>query len=229
MAALKLFGLIPRRPDFTAQQFHDYYRHPHGTIGRNISIMRGYVQSHRIHTDHLGPSQNRFDAVAEVWLDNVKDAVGFREEPIMVKYLIEDELKFIDMDKLRFLIADEEVLTSGPSWDRGLSPGDTMWSPANRPTSVKLLHFIESNGNPEWPSCDDAAMGIELGALRHVRCRAIPTAENTSSSYLGCQELWWPTFTAFQAGVAASPATLEKFLANAGSALTLLAQAERFI
>src|SRR3546814_13240624 len=65
----KMYGLIPRKQGMGRDEFHDYYRHPHGTMGRNMTTMRGYVQNHQIDTDRLGPGQARFDAVAEIWLD----------------------------------------------------------------------------------------------------------------------------------------------------------------
>jgi uncharacterized protein (TIGR02118 family) len=73
---IKFFGLIPRRSDISSQEFHDHYRHPHGTLGRQIPTFRDYVQSYQIHSPLLGPDQTRFEAVAEVWFDTVGDAGG---------------------------------------------------------------------------------------------------------------------------------------------------------
>jgi hypothetical protein len=226
---IKLFGLIPRRPGLTPEQFHDHYRHPHGTIGRHMSTMRGYVQSHQIHTDRLNADQTRFEAVAEVWLDNDKDAREFRKEPILVKYLIDDEPKFVDMPNLKFMISTEEVLASGPRLDAGLSAGDEMWSPANRPLSVKLLHFVSPEGNTKWAQADDVELGFRLGALRHVRCYPIPAFHADMPSFLGVHELWWPTQEAFHRGVEGAPEALAALLSRAGVSVTLLVQAERFI
>jgi hypothetical protein len=227
--SVKMFGLIPRHPDLTPEEFHDYYRHPHGTMGQNMTTMRGYVQSHQIHSDRLGPGQTRFEAVAEIWLDNEKDAAGFREEPILVKYLIEDEPKFVDMPNLAFLAADQEVLTSGPKQNAGLHPGDEMWSLRTRPLSVKLLHFIAPDGNPDWAQDDDVALSDRLGAFRHVRCRPLASFHGDQPSFLGLHELWWPTRTAFHRGVDAAPDAFQALFDRAGTSVTLLAQAERYI
>src|ERR1700754_496257 len=78
---IKFFGLIPRRPDISSEEFHDHYRHPHGTLGRQIPTFRQYVQSHQVHSDRLGEGQETFEAVAEVWFDTVQDAVGLAEDP----------------------------------------------------------------------------------------------------------------------------------------------------
>jgi hypothetical protein len=82
---VKMYGLIPPKPGMTIDEFHDYYRHPHGTMGRNMSTMRGYVQNHRIESDRLKANSGGFEAVAEIWLDNEADALNFRNEPILVQ------------------------------------------------------------------------------------------------------------------------------------------------
>lgn len=230
MAAYKLFGLIPRKEGLTSEEFHDYYRHPHGTMGRHITTIRAYVQSHHIHTDKLGPDQDYFEAVAEVWEDNLEDIQNFQNEKYFKKYIAEDEPKFIAMDKLEFFIGHEEVLTSCPRQEIGLHPGDELWSPANRPTSVKLLHFVRADGNADWAGSDDKEIGLALGALRHVRCH--PFAEfyaDEPSPFLGVQELWWPTRTIFHRAVEAEPKLFEDFIGRAGNSVTMLVNAERWV
>lgn len=227
--SIKMYGLIPRKPGMSRDEFHDYYRHPHGTMGRNMVTMRGYVQNHQIGTDRLGPDQRRFDAVAEIWMDNEKDIAKFREDPIIVRYLLEDEPKFVDMPNLQFFAADSEVLTSGPALNAGLHPGDEMWSPASRPLSVKLMLFVEPEGSPDWTRSDDEALGLRLGAFRHTRARPLASVHGDAPPFLGLQEIWWPTRTAFHRAVAAAPDALAELLARAGKSLTMLVQAERFI
>ena len=38
---IRFFALLPRRPDIDRQRFHDHWRHPHGTMGRQIPGMFG--------------------------------------------------------------------------------------------------------------------------------------------------------------------------------------------
>src|SRR3546814_11570014 len=100
-------------------EFHDYYRHPHGTMGRNMTTMRGYVHNHQIDTDRLGPGQARYDAVAAIWLDNAADVRTFREDPILVKYLLEHAPHFVDLPNPQFFAAASEVPVSGPPQTAG--------------------------------------------------------------------------------------------------------------
>jgi hypothetical protein len=184
----------------------------------------------------LGPNQSRFEAVAELWFDNERDLANLRRDPTLVKYLKEDEPKFVDAPNLEMFAGEEEVLRSGPERGEGVTDADVMWSHDNRPLSVKLLHFIAPDGNPNWASPEDEQLSKALRAFRHVRCNPVRMANNPvrpdhrdELSFLGVHELWWPTVTDFRAGVAASPDALSALLAKAGKAVTLLAQAERFI
>jgi hypothetical protein len=47
--------------------------------------------------------------------------------------------------------------------------------------------------------------------------------------YLGVRQLWWPTVSTFEAGVRNDPDAFNQLVAKVGSAVTLLAQAERFL
>ncbi|MFW2828760.1 EthD domain-containing protein [Sphingomonas sp. ID0503] len=227
--SVKMYGLIPPKPGMGLDEFHDYYRHPHGTMGRHLSTMRGYYQNHRIETDRLPAYDAPFEAVAEIWLDNVADAVNFREEPVLVKYLIEDEPKFVDMDRLTFFAGVSEVLTSGPRWNIGLHPGDEMWNPARSPMSVKILQFILPDGNADWAQADDEALGEKLGVFRHTRARPIAEVHDNAPTFIGLRELWWPTRLEFHKSADREPAALRALLDRGGRSVTMLAQAERFI
>jgi uncharacterized protein (TIGR02118 family) len=229
MGRIKLFAMGVRRRDMSAEDFHDYWRHPHGTWGRQMSTLRGYVQSHQIHTQHLGPGQAEYECVAEMWLDNEKDVKGFQQEPVYAKFLHDDAPNFVDYSRAIYFATEEEVLTSGPAPGAALAPGDDMWSLNTRPFSIKLLHFVDVDGSANWASAGDEALGLSLRALRHVRCHPLPAGDDRELKFQGVQELWWPTVRAFRAGVAAAPAALSTLLANAGRSVTLLAQAERFL
>jgi uncharacterized protein (TIGR02118 family) len=228
MARVKLFGVGVRKPHLSPEDFHDYWRHPHGTWGLHMTTLRGYVQSHQIHTDLLGPEQARFELVAELWFDNEADISNFRTEPVLVKYLLEDEPNFTDMTQNIMIATEEEVLTSGPPPGAKLNPGDDMWSPQNRPLSVKLLHFIGQDGPTDWAKPNDAALSRDLGALRHVRCHPIKRHPGGAPRLLGVQELWWPTLRAFRTGALAAPRSLATLIGDSGRSVTMLVQAERF-
>lgn len=229
MSRVKMFGAIPRKPDVSVQYFHDHYRHPHGTLGRRISTMRAYVQSHQIHTDLLGPDQTHFEACAEVWFDSVIDAKNFPEEPVYLADVKPDEPLFVDLEKLRFCFAREEVLVSGADWrDPKVGLAEREFSLDTRPFSVKLLQFIHEVGDRPWDSPEDAALGARIGALRHVRCRPAAEIHPEGAFVVGIRELWWPTQLAMEEGVAADPEAWRALIEAPRAATAFLATAERF-
>jgi hypothetical protein len=227
----KLFSLLSRAPHVGAEEFHDHWRHPHGTFGRLIPVSRSYVQSHRIPCDLLGAEDHDgVDGVAEAVFDSLADALGVSQEHQYTAYVQPDEPAFVDLTRMQWLFADEEVLVSrraavgDPHGD-----ADALWSHLDRPTSVKLLQFVRPGGAPGWAGPRDAELGDRIGALRHVRNHAVAEAHPDGAAFAGVRELWWPTVTAFRDGVAKDEPAFHELLDGAGAAVTLLAQAERYL
>ena len=229
MTRVKMFGAIPRAKHLTPQQFHDHYRHPHGSLGRHISLMRGYSQSHQVHSDLLDEKQTRFEACAEVWLDSATDATNFGQDPIYLRDVIHDEPNFVDLPNLCWAFVDEEFLQSGPDLREDISPGDKVWRLDNRPTSFKLTQFIEVDAETRWDQDNDRELGRRIGALRHVRSRPVPAVHPDGCFAIGVRELYWGTQTAMETGVAADPAAFKELISRPAVSTAYFAVAERFI
>jgi hypothetical protein len=227
VSAIKMFAMLPRRSDISAQAFHDHWRHPHGTFGRRISTVRRYVQSHQVPSDLLGDDQGRYDGVVEVWFDNVRDALGLPEHPVYRDYLVPDEPRFIDMDGLRFVFTREEVIASGHDAGHVTDEADLHWDPEARPTAIKLIQLIEPGADSPEPDAA-AALADRVGALRHVHCVPAVEVHPEGADFAAVRELWWPTWTALGHGVAADPAAWRELVGPSGRT-SLLAQAERFL
>lgn len=225
---MKIFAAVARRPDISRQEFHDHWRHPHGTLGRRIGPLRGYVQSHQIECGLLDTRQHVFDGVGEAWIDSAADLGEFAKDPIYVNHLVADELMFVDRPNLKSLVTQEEMLVLEHS-ARGIDIADRLWSPSETPLSIKLLQFIETAGPNGWESDADAELGLELGALRHARCKPVPELNPSPPPFLGVRELWWPTRSAFEKGAGASPGAWRDLVNRPVSAVTLLVQAERLL
>lgn len=230
MPRLKMFGAIPRKPGITKQYFHDHYRHPHGTMGRRISTMREYTQTHQVDTDLLGDNQTYFEACAEVWLDRAQDAIDFGKEPNYVEHVLDDEPLFVDLEKLEFLFSVEEVLQGGVDWnDPAAEYGDKLFRLDTRPMSFKLLQFVLEDGDRRWDGDDDLALGQRIGALRHVRCRPSPEVHPEGAFAIGVRELYWPTELAMQEGVAKDRAAWDELVNRPARAIAFVGTAERFM
>jgi len=224
---VKLFALLPRRADVSVEEFHDHYRHPHGTLGKEITGFRGYVQSHQMDTDLLGGSQARFEAVAEVWFDNAADAARLGEDPHYLEHVRPDEPNFIDMENLTFLFTTEDVVTAGPD-PRSSAP--LAWKlvegmHVSRPITVKLLHFADVPGSLTSHS-DLAEL---LGAFRYVRSKPHSGIHPDGAPFAEVHELWWPTRWDFEHGVSAAGLDLRSLFPDSPGSFTMLGSAERFI
>lgn len=225
---IKFFALIPRAEGVTPQAFHDHWRHPHGTWGRLLPSMRSFVCSHQVHSDRLTAGQSQFEGVSEVTFDTIADGMGLGEAEYYKTYLQPDELLFVDVARLEWVYADEEVLVGRRSSPDPNDP-DALWLHLDRPTSIKLLQFIRADGNPDWAGPADEGLGERIGAFRHVRNHVSHAVHGAEPAYLGVRELWWPTRTSFEEGVQADPAAFAALIDGGGSSVTLLAEAERML
>ena len=124
---VQYFTLLARREGLSAQAFHDHWRHPHGTLARQIPTMRSYVQSHQLPTGLLGTAQAEFDGVAESTYDAVHDLERTGEEPLFKEYVGPDIFRFIDETRMASLTTDEEVMVS-----RARTPAGADYSDAPR-------------------------------------------------------------------------------------------------
>jgi len=222
---IKLFAFIRRRPDVPLDVYQDHWRHPHATLAKGISVLRGYVQSHRVPSD-IDARTDTFDGVAEAWLDNEADAAYFGEDPMYVKYVRDDEARFADQPNIKFMFTTEDVVMARPDSRSGADYADTLWAPHEQNISVKVIQIVEK-GN--WRTPDDLDLGRRIGAFRHVCCEPSQAIHGETPPFLGVRELWWPTMTAFKKGWAADGKAREALLGRPASAITLLAQAERVI
>ncbi|CAA9450068.1 MAG: hypothetical protein AVDCRST_MAG02-680 [uncultured Rubrobacteraceae bacterium] len=226
---IRFFSLIARREGVSPREFHDHWRHPHGTMGRLIPGLRSYVQAHQIPTDLLGPDQDEFEGVVVAAFDSADQATGLADEPQYVDRVQPDEPSFQDLPKNRFFSTDEEVLVPRVKTQDGAGYADALWYDLDSSVSIQLLQFVRPGGDPGWVGDDDAELGRRIGALRHARNRPSREVHGDDPPFLGARQLWWPTVTAFNEGVRGDPDAFRELVGRGGDSLTLLAQSERFL
>ena len=112
---IKVFALIPRRPDVSHDFFHEHWAGPHADLAKRITTLRGYVQSHRVAPGPSGLPDAIYEAIAEVWFDDAATAAGMGEDPNYAEHAHLDEPNFIDTDNLGFLLSEEHVQREGPA------------------------------------------------------------------------------------------------------------------
>ncbi|CAA9238240.1 MAG: hypothetical protein AVDCRST_MAG52-1452 [uncultured Blastococcus sp.] len=224
---IRFFSLLPRRDGVTSQRFHDHWRHPHGTMGRVIPGLNSYVQAHQVHTDLLAPEQSEYEGVAISDFDSPAAATGLLTEPQYVDHVAPDEPSFQDLSRVRFLSTDEEVLQ--PRLAAGPHEADAQWNVLERPTSIQLLQFVHRDGDAAWATDDDDGLARAIGTFRHARNRPNATVHGDDPPFIGARQLWWPTVSAFEDGVAAAPEAFRRLVGQDGHAITMLTQSERFL
>ncbi len=119
---IKLVCCLHRRPEMTREQFQEYWYTIHAPLVRkNAEVLRirRYVQVHTRETpmnQALRGSRNappEYDGVAELWFDSLEDiAANFALEAAAAagRELLEDERKFIDLERSPFWFAEERPI-----------------------------------------------------------------------------------------------------------------------
>lgn len=196
---VKLISLVVPRPDVALQEFHDLWRHPHGTLAMNYPPMRRYHQNHRIDSAAVGPNTTPFEGVVEAYFDSIEAIASLADDPYVTEVMFPDEARFEDREATTQFVVEEEVLPVRRTNDIDLF--DTAWSDNNRPFVVKVLQLVPAGSDGPWTSDDDIELGRRIHAFRHVRSHTV--GENRP--YDGIRELFWPTVSAFERGVASDP------------------------
>jgi uncharacterized protein (TIGR02118 family) len=122
---IKIVFCLRRRSDLSREQFQAYWLTRHAPLVRSHADalgIRRYVQVHSIgdaiSAAVAGPrhSPEPFDGVAELWLDSL-DALmtsGTSEAGrAAAAELLEDERRFIDLERSPLLLAEEHVIVPG--------------------------------------------------------------------------------------------------------------------
>ena len=122
---IKIVFCLRRRADLSRAEFQDYWLTNHAPLVKQHSEalgIRRYVQVHAIDdaisTAIAGPrnSPEPFDGVAELWLDSLEAliAAGSSEAGRAAsEALLEDERRFLDLERSPLFLAEEHVIIGG--------------------------------------------------------------------------------------------------------------------
>jgi len=116
---VKLVFCLRRRPELSREAFQRYWRDTHAPLVRRHAAalrIRRYVQTHTLDSplnDGLRASRggpDAYDGVAELWWDSADDfatVVASPEGRAASRALLEDERRFIDLDRSPLWVAAE--------------------------------------------------------------------------------------------------------------------------
>lgn len=119
---VKLVFALRRLPALTREQFHTYWYETHGPLVRRQAAalkIRRYVQTHTL-DDSLNKflrqsrsGEEPYDGVAELWWasrDELEKTLATAEGREAGRILLEDEKKFIDLERSALWIAEERPI-----------------------------------------------------------------------------------------------------------------------
>ena len=119
---IKLTFALVRLPGLTLEAFQTYWLETHAPLVatvRDILRIRRYVQLHSaepeisvaIRGSRNGPTQ--YDGVAQLWFDSVDDIAAAATNPEAsdaARLLLEDERRFIDLERSPLWWGEEKVI-----------------------------------------------------------------------------------------------------------------------
>lgn len=102
----KMIGLMPRRPDMSPEEFRQYWNTTHAEITAKVPGLRSYVQNMCVPDDNGEPA---YDGVAVLGFD---DAAGMEKALTTPEWeeVMADVPKFLDVDRVVIMIADDNVV-----------------------------------------------------------------------------------------------------------------------
>jgi uncharacterized protein (TIGR02118 family) len=219
---VKIFAFLPRKASISEEEFHAHWRHPHGTLAKDIDTFRHYIQAHKITAPQVPGLGSPHDGVAELWFDSLEGAETLAENAHYADVVVPDEQNFIELGPEAFRVLTKEDLVAEAGFD-----------PDRR--GVKLIHCIRRTPNMEPDRFQDdlsadgeAELCALLGATRHVICRAMPETYGdefvpfdgkqhhwlTAAPFDAIRELWWADLSALTAAIQAQPQTWVRLLGS---------------
>jgi uncharacterized protein (TIGR02118 family) len=191
---IKVFALLPKKPDITTDQFHRHWREVHAPLALRIKTLKRYVQSHRIPHQISGFSVPPYEGVAEVWFDSVETAMGLRTNPDYLAGAYQDEPNFIETSGLTFLLTRENVVVPGPTVAKDTPAVKGLFLVKRKP-GMSVAEFQEY-----WRTTHAPLVLRTPHLLRYVQCHVLPETyeADTPPAYDGIAELWWPDLAKFQ-------------------------------
>ena len=103
---VKIFYLIPKRPDLSDEQFHRHWREVHAPLALRLPGLRRYVQCHVLPETYAG-STPTYDGVAELWWPDLASLEKAALSPEFRVEQLNDARQFVDVDHLEGFAAEE--------------------------------------------------------------------------------------------------------------------------
>ncbi|SRR5712692_2987595 len=204
---IKSFGLLPKKPGLSDEQFHRHWRDIHAPLALRIPGLRRYVQSHRLPQPIPGFSASPYEGVAEVWFDDLAAASRMRESPEYLEGAFRDRSNFIDISGSLQLATRENVVVAGPTFAKDTPVIKGLFL-AKRKAGMSVAEFQDY-----WRTRHAPLVPRTPHLLRYVQCHVLPELYEADPppAYDGVAELWWPDLVKFQESWASPELQVEQF------------------
>lgn len=118
--AQRLSFFLHRQPHLSREAFQDYWRGTHAQLVAGRAETIGCVRYVQVHTalDAAAASPGGpepFDGIAELWFDPARQSDDREARAQAGRDLLEDEAKFIDLERSPLWMGEEHVVIDGPA------------------------------------------------------------------------------------------------------------------
>ncbi|CAB4895176.1 unannotated protein [freshwater metagenome] len=183
---IKVYALLPKRPDITAEAFHEHWATTHREHALRITRLRRYVQAHRLEQDVPGLRTAPYEGIPEVWYDSLESAVGQDDDPDYTEHAQKDEPSFVDMAGIAWVMTDEALLRDDLLLEQD-TPVHKLLLLAVRPAGQDPAAFAAA-----WRAAAEDVVAT-TGVRRAAVATVLPDAYASGDpAYDGVLELWWP-------------------------------------
>ena len=115
---VKLFAVLRRRPGMSVEEFVAHWRDRHGPLIADEPSLARHIVRYEQHVRHrpepLSGTED-VDGVAVQWFTSMDAFVAFMSEPAYSELIAPDERRFLDLERLEFVITEEPtVVIDGP-------------------------------------------------------------------------------------------------------------------
>jgi uncharacterized protein (TIGR02118 family) len=110
---VKLFAVLRRRQGMTTEEFVEHWRDRHGPLIASEPTLARHIVRYEQHVRHRPDAlsgNEGIDGVAVQWFDSIDGFVGFMSEPAYAELVAPDEQRFLDMERIEFIITEEPTV-----------------------------------------------------------------------------------------------------------------------
>ena len=113
-----MYALLRRNPELSHEEFVRHWREVHGPLIAGIPELARHIVRYEQHVRHRPDSasgNDDIDGVAVQWYESIDAFAAFIAEPAYAEFIAPDERRFLDTDRIEFIVTDEpNVVIDGP-------------------------------------------------------------------------------------------------------------------